>query len=173
MVEAVRVDREGQPGVVARVTIARPEVHNAFDASTIRDLTQAFRRLATEPSDTLRVVVLAGDGPSFSAGADLTWMRASLELDREANEQDAMKLAEMLDAIDTCPMQVIARVHGAAIPETKFGVFRIYSATAQGRSPAASGSPSHRRRPGRCGRCGRTSRTGGSSRRCCRSRACR
>jgi methylglutaconyl-CoA hydratase len=115
MTEAVRVEREGPRGVIARVTLDRPDVHNAFDASTIRDLAQAFRRLTVEDSDALRVVVLAGDGPSFSAGADVNWMRASLELDREANEQDAMKLAEMLDAIDTCPVPVIARVHGAAL----------------------------------------------------------
>jgi methylglutaconyl-CoA hydratase len=115
MTEAVRVEREGPGGVIARVTLDRPDVHNAFDASTIRDLAQAFRRLGGEASDVLRVVVLAGAGPSFSAGADVKWMRASLELDREANEQDAMKLAEMLDAIDTCPVPVIARVHGAAL----------------------------------------------------------
>jgi methylglutaconyl-CoA hydratase len=115
MTEAVRVEREGPGGVIARVTLDRPDVHNAFDASTIRDLAQAFRRLGGEASDVLRVVVLAGAGPSFSAGADVNWMRASLELDREANEQDAMKLAEMLDAIDTCPVPVIARVHGAAL----------------------------------------------------------
>jgi methylglutaconyl-CoA hydratase len=115
MASGVSVERSGPGGVVARVTLARPEVHNAFDGSTIRELTQAFRALATEPSTTLRVVVLAGEGPSFSAGADVRWMRASLDLDREGNEQDAMKLAEMLDAIDTCPVPVIARVHGAAL----------------------------------------------------------
>ena len=60
-------------------------------------------------------VVLAGDGPSFCAGADLAWMRAALALDREANEQDAMAMAEMFEAIDTCPAPVIARVHGEAL----------------------------------------------------------
>ncbi len=115
MGEALRVERSGSDGVVAHVILARPEVHNAFDAALIRELTDAFRGLAREPADELRGVVLAGDGPSFSAGADVNWMRASLELDREANEQDAMKLAEMLDAIDTCPVPVVARVHGAAL----------------------------------------------------------
>ncbi len=80
------------------MTLARPEVHNAFNASVIRELTEAFREVARAPADELRAVVLAGGGPSFSAGADVKWMRASLELDREANEQDAMRLAEMLDA---------------------------------------------------------------------------
>ena len=111
----LRLEREGRQGVVARVWLARPEVHNAFDASLIRELMQTFRSLAREDGDRLRAVVLAGDGPSFSAGADVAWMRASLELDREANEQDAMKLAKMLDAIDACPVPVIARVHGAAL----------------------------------------------------------
>lgn len=115
MPEPLRVERSGPGGVVARMTLARPEVHNAFDATLIHDLTQAFRALGRETADELRVVVLAGDGPSFSAGADVRWMRASLELDREGNEQDAMKLAELLDAIDTCPVPVIARVHGAAL----------------------------------------------------------
>lgn len=115
MGESLRVGRSGPRGVVARVTLARPEVHNAFDAELIREVTRIFRQLSREPAGELRAVVLAGDGPSFSAGADVNWMRASLELDREANEQDAVKLAEMLDAIDTCPVPVIARVHGAAL----------------------------------------------------------
>lgn len=115
MAAAVRIHRSGPNGAVARLNLDRPEVHNAFDASLIRDLTGAFRELSREPAESLRVVVLAGGGSSFSAGADVNWMRASLELDREANEQDAMKLAEMLDAIDTCPVPVIARVHGACL----------------------------------------------------------
>ena len=115
MPEPLLVRRADPRGLVARVTLARPEVHNAFDGGLIRDLMEAFRALAREGPDSLRAVVLAGQGPSFSAGADVNWMRASLELDREANEQDAMKLAEMLDAIDTCPVPVIARVHGAAL----------------------------------------------------------
>ena len=115
MGERLRLERSGAGRVVVRVVLARPEVHNAFDAPMIRELTEAFRALAREPAERLRVVVLAGAGPSFSAGADVSWMRASLELDREENEQDAMKLAEMLDAIDTCPVPVIARIHGAAL----------------------------------------------------------
>src|SRR5262249_61758917 len=62
-----------------------------------------------------RVVVLAGDGPSFSAGADIDWMRAAAQLSVDANEQDAMAMADMLEAIDTCPVPVIARVHGPAL----------------------------------------------------------
>ena len=60
-------------------------------------------------------MILAGEGPSFCAGADVDWMRAAMALDTEANEQDAMAMADMFEAIDTCPVPVIARVQGAAL----------------------------------------------------------
>jgi methylglutaconyl-CoA hydratase len=100
---------------VARVTLNRPKVHNAFDARLIGQLRTTFRRLAEEGPEQLRVVVLAGAGPSFCAGADVSWMRASLGLSREDNEQDAMVMAEMYDAIDRCPAPVVTRVQGAAL----------------------------------------------------------
>jgi methylglutaconyl-CoA hydratase len=100
---------------VVRVTLDRPDVHNAFNEVVIDELRRLFARLADEPPERLRAVVLAGSGPSFCAGADVTWMRASLGLTREQNEQDAMAMAEMFDAIDRCPVPVIARVHGAAL----------------------------------------------------------
>jgi methylglutaconyl-CoA hydratase len=109
------VERTTPGGIVARVTLNRPELHNAFNAELIGDLRATFRRLAEEPADSLRVVVLAGAGQSFCAGADVNWMRASLGLSKEDNEQDAMVLAEMLDAIDRCPVPVIARVQGACL----------------------------------------------------------
>jgi methylglutaconyl-CoA hydratase len=115
MSNSLDVARNGPGGVVARVTLDRPEVHNAFNAELIGELRATFRKLADEPPDQLRAVVLAGNGPSFCAGADITWMRASLGLTREQNEQDAMVMAEMFDAIDTCPVPVIARVQGAAL----------------------------------------------------------
>ncbi len=115
MSERLRVERSGPGGVVARVTLARPEVHNAFDATLIAELRAAFGSLARETPADLRAVVLAGEGPSFSAGADVAWMRAASQLDVEANEQDAMAMAEMFETIDTCPVPVIARVHGAAL----------------------------------------------------------
>jgi methylglutaconyl-CoA hydratase len=95
--------------------LARPDVHNAFDAELIDELRRQFTQLAAEPPERLRAVVLGGDGPSFCAGADVTWMRASLGLTREQNEQDAMAMAQMFDAVDRCPAPVIARVHGAAL----------------------------------------------------------
>jgi methylglutaconyl-CoA hydratase len=114
-VNALRLERTGPGGIVARVTLARPDVHNAFDASLIAELRSAFVALAREEPLALRVVVLAGDGPSFCAGADIAWMRAAMELDIEGNEQDAMAMADMFEAIDVCPVPVIARVHGAAL----------------------------------------------------------
>jgi methylglutaconyl-CoA hydratase len=113
--ERLRVERLGPGGSVARVTLARPEVHNAFDASLIADLARAFATLSREEPASLRAIVLTGDGPSFCAGGDIAWMRASLELDREGNEQDAMAMAQMFDAIDRSPVPVIARVQGAAL----------------------------------------------------------
>jgi methylglutaconyl-CoA hydratase len=115
MTDALRLERGGPSGVVARVILSRPEVHNAFDAELIDELRRTFTRLAAEPVESLRAIVLAGDGPSFCAGADVAWMRASLGLTREQNEHDAMAMAQMFDAVDRCPVPVIARVHGAAL----------------------------------------------------------
>jgi methylglutaconyl-CoA hydratase len=112
---ALRLERSGPDGVVARVSLARPDVHNAFDASMIGELRSTFAALAREDPERLRVVVLGGDGPTFCAGADVAWMRAAMALDVEGNEQDAMAMADMFEAIDTCPVPVIARVHGAAL----------------------------------------------------------
>ncbi len=112
---SVRVERSGPGGVVANVILAKPDVHNAFDATMIAELRAAFGALATEGAAQLRAVVLSGDGPSFCAGADVAWMRAAMSLDREANEQDAMAMAEMFDTIDSCPAPVVARVHGSAL----------------------------------------------------------
>jgi methylglutaconyl-CoA hydratase len=114
-VNSLRLERSGPDGVVARVTLARPDVHNAFDASLIAELRSTFSAFAREGPASLRVVVLAGDGPSFCAGADIAWMRAAMALDVEGNEQDAMAMADMFEAIDVCPVPVIARVHGAAL----------------------------------------------------------
>jgi methylglutaconyl-CoA hydratase len=115
MPQALRIDRTGPGGSVARLTLDRPDAHNAFDASMISELRAAFTGLAREGPTELRVVVLAGAGPSFCAGADIPWMRAAAFLEVEANEQDAMAMADMFEAIDTCPAPVVARVHGSAL----------------------------------------------------------
>ncbi len=115
MTDALRVERTGPNGAIARVTLSRPERHNAFDASLIADLRAAFGALERDSPTELRAVVLAGQGQTFCAGADIDWMRAAMALDVEGNEQDAMAMAEMFETIDTCPVPVITRVQGAAL----------------------------------------------------------
>lgn len=109
---ALRVTRDGP---FARVTLDRADVRNALDADLIAQLRAAFEQLGAEPPDRLRGVVLAGEGPVFSAGADIEWMRAASSLSRDDNERDATALQSMLMAIDACPVPVIARVQGAAL----------------------------------------------------------
>jgi methylglutaconyl-CoA hydratase len=113
--DLVRVERTGPNDAVVRVTLDRPDVHNAFNANLIADLQRIFVGLAREAPTELRAVILGGAGRSFCAGADVDWMRAAMQLDVEANEHDAMAMADMLEAIDTCPVPVIARVHGPAL----------------------------------------------------------
>jgi len=104
---ALRIEREGP---ILRVTLARPERRNAFDAALIAELTDAF----SDVGDA-RAVVLAGDGPSFCAGADVDWQRSAIDLTYDENVEDAMRLYSMLEAIDACPAPVVARVQGYAL----------------------------------------------------------
>ena len=90
-----------------RVTLARPERRNAFDPALIDELTGAFGDVGDA-----RAVVLAGEGMAFSAGADIEWMRSSIDLSYEENVEDALQLHRMLEAIDSCPAPVLARVQG-------------------------------------------------------------
>jgi methylglutaconyl-CoA hydratase len=106
----VRVERDGTR---ARVTMNRPDVRNAFNAELITALRDAFEALSTD--DGVRSIVLAGEGKSFSGGADIAWMRAALDLSAAENLRDAEAFAAMLIAIDRCPKPVVARVHGAAL----------------------------------------------------------
>jgi methylglutaconyl-CoA hydratase len=101
------VERDGS---VLRITLTRPDRRNAFDAAVIAELAEAFVNVGRA-----RAVVLAGEGASFCAGADVDWMWASVELDYEANIADAMALRRMLEAIDSCPAPVIALVQGYAL----------------------------------------------------------
>jgi methylglutaconyl-CoA hydratase len=112
MSDVLRVERLG---AVARITLNRPEVRNAFNAVLILALRDAFARLSSEPPETLRAVVLAGEGKAFCAGADIEWQRAAIDLSIEENEADARRLQEMLIVIDECPVPVIAAVQGAAL----------------------------------------------------------
>ena len=92
------------------VTLARPERRNAFDAELIASLTEAFAGVANA-----RVVVLAGDGESFCAGADIEWQRSAVDLSFDQNAADAQRLYHMCETIDRCPAPVVARVHGYAL----------------------------------------------------------
>jgi methylglutaconyl-CoA hydratase len=106
--QALRVEQDAD---LLHVTMARPERRNAFDAELIQELTRAFSDIGEE----VRAVLLAGDGRSFSAGADVGWMRSSVELSYEENVADARRLRMMLEAIDSCPAPVVTRVQGHAL----------------------------------------------------------
>ena len=133
MPDALTITREGP---LARLRLERPELHNAFDAALISALTSALGQLADDAQ--VRVVVLEGSGRSFSAGADLNWMRGMASADEATNREDALALARLMRALDELPKPTIARVHGAAlgggvglvaccdiaigVPEAKFGL---------------------------------------------------
>jgi methylglutaconyl-CoA hydratase len=97
---------------VGRVTLNRPEVRNAFDDALIAALAKAFGELDADPQ--VRVVVLAGNGPAFCAGADLNWMKRMAGYSHDENLRDARALADMLATLDRLDKPTIARVHGPA-----------------------------------------------------------
>jgi methylglutaconyl-CoA hydratase len=99
-------------GAVARVTLDRPEIRNAFDDALIAELTKALRELDADRA--VRAVVLAGSGAAFCAGADLNWMKRMAGYGYEQNIADAQALAGMLRTLDRMAKPTVARVHGAA-----------------------------------------------------------
>jgi methylglutaconyl-CoA hydratase len=123
-------------GSVARIRLDRPALHNAFDAGLIAALTAALEAIGADPG--VRVVVLEGSGASFSAGADLNWMRGMARASEAENRDDALALARLMRTLDELPKPTVARVHGAAfgggvglvaccdiaigVPEAKFGL---------------------------------------------------
>lgn len=133
MSDSLQLHRDG---VVARLRLDRPDVHNAFDAGLIGDLTSALQAIGADGG--VRVVVLEGAGASFSAGADLQWMRGMASASESENRDDALALARLMRTLDGLPKPTIARVHGAAfgggvglvaccdiaigVPEAKFGL---------------------------------------------------
>jgi methylglutaconyl-CoA hydratase len=98
---------------VARVTLNRPEVRNAFNETLIAELTAWAEQSAKE--GRLRAAVLQGAGPSFCAGADLEWMSKMVAYSREENVRDATAAAYMFEALDTLPFPLVGRIHGAAL----------------------------------------------------------
>jgi methylglutaconyl-CoA hydratase len=103
----LKIERDGH---VLRVMLTRPERRNAFDAALIAELTEAFADVGDA-----RAVVLAGEGQSFCAGADIDWQRSAIDLSYEENVEDALRLYRMCETIDRCPAPVIARIHGFAL----------------------------------------------------------
>jgi methylglutaconyl-CoA hydratase len=103
----LKVQRDGH---VLRVTLARPERRNAFDAALIAELADAFADVGDA-----RAVLLEGEGSSFCAGADVDWQRAAIDLSYDDNVEDAMRLYRMLEAVDSCPAPVVCCVHGFAL----------------------------------------------------------
>src|SRR5215469_14039395 len=100
-------------GGVARVVLQRPDVRNAFNAELIGELRATFEQLAADTA--VHAVVLEGAGTHFSAGADINWLRASIDLTEAENETDAAAMSTMLRTIDATPKPVIAKVHGGAL----------------------------------------------------------
>ncbi len=97
---------------VATLTLNRPKKHNAFDDALIAELTAKIEALETD--DSVRVVVLTGAGATFSAGADLEWMRGMAKASEAENREDALRLAKMLRTLNFFPKPTLARVNGAA-----------------------------------------------------------
>ena len=95
---------------VARVTLDRPEVRNAFNDEVIAEITQAFQDLGA--MQDVRAIVLGANGPAFCAGADLNWMRRMADYSRDENLADAGKLAHMLQTLAQCPKPTVARIQG-------------------------------------------------------------
>ncbi|WP_349741618.1 enoyl-CoA hydratase-related protein [Roseateles cavernae] len=109
--ETLHIEVDGRG--VAQLTMTRPEVFNAFNEAMISEIGQGFDRLIADPR--VRVIVLAGAGKAFSAGADIQWMKRASEATREWNLEDARGFAGMLHKIASCPKPTIARVQGLAL----------------------------------------------------------
>jgi methylglutaconyl-CoA hydratase len=105
--------RRTEEGPVATVILARPDAHNALNAELIDELTRCFEEISDD--ERVRVVVLAGEGRSFCAGADVGYMRKTATFSYEENLEDARRLAIMFWTIDECPKPVVAKVHGTAM----------------------------------------------------------
>jgi methylglutaconyl-CoA hydratase len=98
---------------IAKITLNRPEVHNAFNDVMIRELLEVFQEISK--SEDIRVVILTGRGESFCAGADLNWMKRMINFSYEQNLEDSLKLAELFYLMYSLPKPIIAAVNGAAI----------------------------------------------------------
>ena len=107
--KAIRLERQGS---TAWIVLARPAVHNAFDDALIADLTETLRALDTD--DGIRAVVLTGDGATFSAGADLGWMKRMAAATEQENLDDSLRLATLMRTLNFLSKPTISRVNGSA-----------------------------------------------------------
>ncbi len=110
MSDMVRIEQDDRG--VARLILARPEKHNALNGAMIGEVHRAAETLGAD--DSVRVVILSGEGKSFCAGGDLDWMKAQIEADGTQRAAEARKLAEMLEALNALPKPLIGRIHGGA-----------------------------------------------------------
>jgi methylglutaconyl-CoA hydratase len=111
----VNVEQEGR---VLRVSLARPEVRNAFNEQLIEEMHQVFSGPAKAIGagfERIRCIILEGSGPAFCGGGDLNWMKKSLRLTGDANVADCQRLSQMFYLLDTCTRPIIGIVHGFAI----------------------------------------------------------
>lgn len=97
-------------GSITQISLNRPSMHNAFDDQMIQDLLDALD--SVEADETIRCLVLRGDGKSFCAGADLNWMRRTVDFTEAENYEDSLKLSKLMDKLDSFPKPTIAVVHG-------------------------------------------------------------
>ena len=112
---------------IGRITLNRPDRHNAFDDVVIKELAKILVQVAVDPE--VRVVVLGANGKSFSAGADLAWMKRTATYTVAENETDALVLAEMLSKLNTLPKPTVALVQGGAYGEHMMGTVAVEGGT--------------------------------------------
>ena len=118
MADSVQLDINASG--TATITLNRPEVHNAFHEVLVAQLTELLHSIGK--NDNVRVVVLAASGKSFSAGADLNWMRRMADYSQQENYKDAMKLATLMQTLDELPKPAIAKIQGPAFRPFEYGM---------------------------------------------------
>eukprot|EP01121_Diplochlamys_sp_Union-15-3_P009785 TRINITY_DN2684_c0_g1_i2.p1 TRINITY_DN2684_c0_g1~~TRINITY_DN2684_c0_g1_i2.p1 ORF type:complete len:162 (-),score=25.17 TRINITY_DN2684_c0_g1_i2:334-819(-) len=109
---SVLVSNRGGNQYATQITINKPDIHNAFNEVIMSELVYAFQNI--NPQNT-RVVILTGNGPSFSAGADLNWMKRRIKLSQAESEAEAVNLWNLFYSIKMCPVPTIARINGSAL----------------------------------------------------------
>src|SRR5262245_57513090 len=102
-------------GAIEYLTLNRPDVRNAFNDQVIAELAEWSAKTALHPAEAPRVVVLAGAGKTFCAGADVAWMSKTIQYSEDENLRDATAMSRMFNALNELPMPLVGRIHGAAL----------------------------------------------------------